>query len=60
MKRELGYVYREPEIILQRAACGSRAPRLNQLGYVENTQKKVIEARTDGGKRSDRHRKRRD
>ena len=25
MKRELGYIYREPQIILQRAACGSRA-----------------------------------
>ena len=25
MKRELGYIYREPQIILQRAACDSRA-----------------------------------
>lgn len=25
MKRELGYIYREPQIILRRAACGSRA-----------------------------------
>ena len=25
MKRELGYIYRKPQIILQRAACGSPA-----------------------------------
>ena len=25
MKREFGYIHREPQIILQRAGCGSRA-----------------------------------
>ena len=25
MKSELGHIYREPQVILQRAACGSRA-----------------------------------
>ena len=34
MKRELGYIYREPQIILQRAACGSRVAGWSPLIYV--------------------------
>ena len=33
MKRDLGYIYREPQIILQRAECGSRAAGWPPLLY---------------------------
>ena len=33
MKRELGYIYREPQIILERAACGSQAAVWPPLVY---------------------------
>ena len=33
MKREFGYIYREPQITLQRSACGSRAAGWAPLIY---------------------------
>ena len=33
MKRELGHIYREPQIILERAACGSQTAGLPPLIY---------------------------
>ena len=33
MKSELGYIFQEPQIILQRAACGSRATIWPPLEY---------------------------
>ena len=36
MKRELGHIYRESQIILQRAACGSRVVGWLPLAYSIN------------------------
>ena len=33
MKREFGYIYQEPQITLQRAACGSQAAGWPSLKY---------------------------
>ena len=35
MKRELGYIHREPQIVLQRAFCGSRAADWTPLQYTK-------------------------
>ena len=46
MKRELWYIYQEPQIILQRAACGSQAagcPPLLYHKYYANIQNKTCD-----------------